>query len=223
MKLVNVSRRKALHKLAAAATGTTAAVVRLPTTHATRPAPTAEGDSQAGVLPSVLRPPTDPDLREPVVPWAKTLTAAELHTLAAICDVILPADERSPAASAVGVPDFVNEWVSAPYPTQTEDRQLIRGGLSWLNTESIKRFGKPFADLPSASKNKIADDICFVPKAKSLHRPGALFFDKLRTLCMGGFYTTDEGMTDIQYVGNAPAASFDGPPRAVLAHLKLKA
>jgi hypothetical protein len=36
-----------------------------------------------------------------------------------------------------------------------------------------------------------------------------------------GFHTTPQGGRDIQYVGNVPLTSFDGPPPEVLAHLKL--
>src|SRR5690606_19234849 len=60
----------------------------------------------------------DPDLMNPAVPWPRTLTDRELETAAALADMIIPADAHSPAASAVGVPDFVDEWVSAPYPEQ---------------------------------------------------------------------------------------------------------
>jgi hypothetical protein len=49
----------------------------------------------------------------------------------------LPADANSPAASAVGVPAFIDEWVSAPYPDQQQHRGVIRGGLAWLNTEAV--------------------------------------------------------------------------------------
>jgi hypothetical protein len=38
---------------------------------------------------------------------------------------------------------------------------------------------------------------------------------------MGGFYSTPEGMKDIQYLGNVPLAKFDGPPPEVVAYLKL--
>src|SRR6202035_3956091 len=43
------------------------------------------------------------------------MTETERRTAAALCDVILPADEVSPSASSIGVVDFLAEWVSAPY------------------------------------------------------------------------------------------------------------
>ena len=201
-----IPRRDALKWLASAA----AAVPVISTGKATAAEPT--------VAP---RTSTDPDLVKPIVPWNRILTEAELRTLAAICDVIIPEDEKSPAASAVGVPDFINEWVSAPYPTQMTDRQTIRGGLSWLNTEATQRFEQEFADLKPEQKTSICDDIAYLPKAKPEHLFGALFFAKLRDLTATGFYTTSQGMKDIGYVGNMPLTKFDGPPPAVMKHLGL--
>lgn len=166
---------------------------------------------------------SDPNYLKPESPWPRLLTAVELATTTALCDLIVPADDRSPAASAVGVPDFINEWVSAPYPLQLEDRAKIRGGLAWLNTESHKRFQKTFSALAEAEKTAICDDICFAPKAKPEHQIGAAFFDLFRRLTLGGFYSTDQIMReDLQYKGNIPIiGEYPGPPPEVLKYLGL--
>ncbi len=171
--------------------------------------------------PAPNRSATDPDLLKPSVPWARILSDAELATVSALCDVIIPADDQSPSASAVGVPDFINEWVSAPYPEQEADRVPIRGGLTWLNTESNRRFTKPFAELSAEQKQQICDDIAYVPNAKPGFEAAALFFARFRDLTATGFYTTREGMKDLQYIGNVPLATFDGPPPNVLEKLGL--
>ena len=41
---------------------------------------------------------TDPDLLDPVVPWEMVLTDEELGQVAVLADLIIPADDRSPAA-----------------------------------------------------------------------------------------------------------------------------
>jgi hypothetical protein len=164
---------------------------------------------------------TDPDLLEPVVPWDRTLTRQELRTLAALCDVIIPADGQSPSASKVKVPDFIDEWVSAPYPTQQEDKKQIRDGLVWIDAESQKRFQKRFADLNDKQKTAICDDICFVRKARAEFKTAAAFFAKMRDLTSSGFYTTKEGMKDLKYIGNLALAEFKGPPPEVLKYLRL--
>jgi len=214
-----IGRRDALKRIATAATAVAVVPHVAGAAAADQPA-----DGPARLNPAAAVPrgtPTDPDLLNPVVPWKKILTKDELRTTSALCDVIIPADDRSPSATAVGVPDFIDEWVSAPYPPFEEDRQIVRGGLAWINTESHKRFQKEFADLTNEQKHAICDDICHEPKAKPEHKVGARFFDKMRNLTLSGFYTTAEGWKDLPYVGNVSLANFDGPPPEVLKHLGL--
>ncbi len=165
---------------------------------------------------------TDPNLRAKIIPWNRVLTAPEMKTVTALCDVIIPADEKSPAASALGVPDFIDEWVSAPYPQHVADLTQVRAGLAWMDEDAARRFdGKPFAELTSAQQNAIADDLCDLAKAKPEHKAAAEFFAKMRNLAAGGFYSTPEGWQDIGYIGNVPLIEFPGPPPEVLRHLGL--
>ena len=162
---------------------------------------------------------TDPDVMKHYKPgdvWPLTFTEAQRRTVAVLCDVIIPADGRSPAASAVGIVDFLDEWISAPYPAQVEDREQVLPGLAWLEEESIKRFGRSFADLDDTQRTAICDDICHTAKAQPEFRPAARFFATFRDLTAGGFYTTPQGRQDLRYVGNMPLATFDGPPPEVL-------
>lgn len=163
---------------------------------------------------------SDPSLVQPVrCPWPLVLTAPELETATVLADVILPADEKSPSASAVGVPVFLNEWVSAPYPVQRKDLDTVRGGLSWLNTESFNRFGTDFTRLTEEQRTAICDDICYLPKARPEHLAGARFFAAFRDLCASGYYTTATGFEDLGYTGNRPSPTYDGAPKEVLAKL----
>ena len=162
---------------------------------------------------------TDPDLVKewkPGGPWPLTLTQDARLTTAALCDLIIPADEKSPAASAVGVVDFIDEWISAPYPQQRGDREIILPGLLWIEAESQKRFGKAFPALGEAQKGAIADDICSAARARPEFASAARFFAKFRDLTAGGFYTTPVGTRDIGYTGNVPLEKFDGPPLEAL-------
>lgn len=166
--------------------------------------------------------PADPDLVRPVVPWEPVLSSEEMETVRVLCDLILPEDEHSPSAAEVGVPDFINEWVSAPYEAQERDLVLVRGGLAWLNSHAVERFGAPFTELSREDQGAICDDLSYLPDAAPEHRVGARFFDKVRDLTVVGFYTTEEGMEDLGYVGNQPMASWDGPPPEVLERLGLE-
>ena len=98
---------------------------------------------------------------------------------------------------------------------------MILDGLSWLDSESKKRFKKVFVDLGETQRHQICDEICFEANAKPAFKKAARFFARFRDITAGGFYTTPEGMRDIQYLCNVPLTRFDGPPAEVLAYLKL--
>ena len=167
---------------------------------------------------------TDPDILKTYKPgdvWPLSFTDAQRATAAALCDVIIPADAKGPSASAVRVHEFIDEWISAPYPGHDRDKRIVVDGLAWLDQESQKRFQNDFVNLVGRQKNAICDDICYAPNAKPEFRQAAQFFRRYRDLTAGGYYSTPEGMKDIGYVGNVALDKFDGPPPEVLKKLGL--
>lgn len=163
--------------------------------------------------------PSDPFLKNAKPTWEMKLMPAELTTLAALCDTIIPADEKSPAASKLGAPAYINEYVSSPGRDNVLSQ--VRGGIIWINNESVTRFSKPFHQLSDAERVQICDEICFVPNAKPGYVAGAMFFDRVRDLTSTAFYTTPEGWKDIGYIGNVALPEFPGPPVEVLQRLGL--
>ena len=166
----------------------------------------------------------DPNLQENYAPgdlWPLTLTEAQRRAATALADVIIPADDQSPAASQLHVVDFIDEWISAPYPTQQWHRGVVTSGLDWTDAEAGKRFQTAFDKLSDAQKQAICDDICYEPKAAQEFKAAATFFAVFRNLTAGGFYTTPAGWKDIGYVGNVALERFEGPPPEVLKHVGL--
>ncbi len=163
----------------------------------------------------------DPDMLNPVVPWSLVLTDSELRTLKVLCDLIIPADDVSPSAGALGAQDYINEYVSAPYEHCRQDLIKVRGGIVWIDSESQRRFDKTFAVLEPQRQTAICDDIKWEQSARPQYKTGAGFFAKVRDLTATAFYTTEQGMADIGYVGNKPLAAFEGPPDEVLKKLGL--
>ena len=164
---------------------------------------------------------TDPDLIKVYKPgelWPLTFTPRQRRMAKVLCDLIIPADASSPSASAVGVVDFLDEWVSAPYKRNREDRTLLLEGFARVDREAASRngAGKSFVALSHKQQTAICDDICFVAKAKPGLVEAAQFFARYRDLTAGGFYTTPQGRKDVRYVGNVPLPRFDGPPLEVL-------
>jgi gluconate 2-dehydrogenase subunit 3-like protein len=167
--------------------------------------------------------------------WPLTLTAPQRRLAGILADIIIPADDHSPSASGVGVVDFIDEWISAPYPAGQRggamderaprpgerDRTIILGGFSWLDAEAARRFGKGFSDLDAGAQHGICDDICDESRVATERGTAARFFALYRDLTAGGFYSTPVGRKDLGYIGNVPLARFDGPPSALLKKLNL--
>ncbi len=167
---------------------------------------------------------TDPDLGREYKPgelWPLTFSATQRRTAAALCAAIIPAEGATPSAAAAGVPDFIDEWISAPYADQQKDRSPVLDGLDWIEQEAQRRSGKSFADLDDHQVAAICDDICHAPDAKPGLADAAKFFARFRDLTAGGFYSTPAGMKDIGYIGNTPQAEFKGPTPEALRHLGL--
>ena len=133
----------------------------------------------------------DPHLLKKEIPWPRVLTSAEKQTVAVLADLIIPADEYGPAASAVGVPDFIDEWVSAPYDQQRGDLKTIREGLAWFDTEAKRRFGKIYAEATAAEQIKLLDLV--LVEGSPERKAGYSFFKLFRDRAAGGYYSTAEG------------------------------
>jgi Gluconate 2-dehydrogenase subunit 3 len=167
---------------------------------------------------------TDPNLTKTYRPgdfWPLTLTPDQRRLAAVLSDLIIPADEHSASASAVGVVDFIDEWVSAPYPKHTRDRPIVLEGFRWLGDEATRRSGKGFADLDAAGQAAICDSICDASRATAERRAAARFFALYRDLTAAAYYSSPAGRTDLGYIGNVPLASFDGAPPELLKKLNL--
>ncbi len=164
---------------------------------------------------------TDPNLIHPApAPWPKTLTEAQRQSLAALADLLIPKEGDLPAASEVGVIEVLDEWVSAPYPNQQVHRSMLLSGLDWCDRESTRRFGQPFAAAAADEQLAIMDEIAGPEGAPELEGPRQ-FFSGLRTLVVGAYYTSPEGVQELGYQGNTPiSGEWPGPSAEAMAHLQ---
>jgi hypothetical protein len=138
-------------------------------------------------------------------------TAKERKTIEILCDIIIPADEKSGSATDAGVPDFI-EFMMKDYP---QFQLPVRGGLMWLNNECSKRFGKEFIDCSESDRMLVIEDIAWPDNASPEMSQGVKFFNLMRNLTATGFFTSAMGIKDLGYVGNKPN-EWDGVPEEVL-------
>lgn len=175
----------------------------------------AEGVALPSGLAQEVKPATSGYGQDPVMAktykkgeaWPLTMSDAEKKATVALADMIFPADDLGPAASEVRVADFIDEWISAPYPRQKGDRGVIVPGLRTMDEECRKHFGKAFADLSGEEKKKACDTM-----AKGNH-----FFNVFVNLASGAYYSDPRCWKALGYVGNSPyGGPFKGPPEEVL-------
>jgi hypothetical protein len=168
---------------------------------------------------------SDPNVTRVYAPgdlWPLTFDPLQRRTAVDLADVIFPADHFGPAASTLRVADYIDEWISAPYPVQKGDRTVILEGLAWLEGESQTRFKAGFEGITSEQQRQICDDIAWAPTAQPQFRKAAHFFHRFRNIAAGAYYGTAEGWKAIGYIGNQPMQSFPGPPPEVLERLGLE-
>lgn len=199
--LIRVDRRTTLGWLAGALAGT------LP-----GHAPAAAKTPAAGrFIPTPGGYGTDPDLNAPTIPWPRTLGPARLRLVADLADIILPADETGPAPSALGIQDFVDEWVSAPYPAQRADRRVILAGLADIARQARQGHPDGWPALSDPARLALLDT-----RAQDAH-PHHAFFLRVRFLVVGAYFTSDVGARALGYTGNVALDSYPPPSGTALA------
>lgn len=144
----------------------------------------------------------------------KFFTEHEFATVTVLANLIIPADDRSGNAQEAGVPEFI-EFMMKDQPHQ---QTPIRGGLRWLDIETLRRFEKAFVDCSEEQQKQILDDIAWPDSALPEMSQGVAFFNRFRDLVASGFWSSKTGIADIQYIGNVGTV-WNGAPQEWLERL----
>jgi gluconate 2-dehydrogenase gamma chain len=131
-------------------------------------------------------------------------------TLRSLCDAIIPADEKSGGAIQAGAPEFIDLLTS-----ENKEYQLdLGGGIMWLDGFCSDRFGNPYLSCTTEQKTQVLDLIAY--RKNALSDPslsqGVEFFAFLRNLTTDGFYSSEIGIADLEYIGNTFVREFPGCP-----------
>jgi gluconate 2-dehydrogenase gamma chain len=158
----------------------------------------------------------------------KFFTAHEWATVRVLVDLIIPKDERSGSATDAGVPEFM-DFLMLDLPVTGESDRMrrqtaMRGGLRWLDGESLRRVQKTFVDCTPAERTAVLDDIAWPERARDnpTISNGVAFFNSFRDLTASGFWSSKIGIEDLQYMGNVANPDWEGCPAEALTHLGLK-
>ena len=135
----------------------------------------------------------------------------EMATITILADIIIPRDEVSGSASDAKVPDFI-DFIVRDMP---QHQVPMRGGLRWLDMYCLKKYNKSFTDCSADERIAVVDEIAYPQKARPEVKQGVAFFSLMRNLTASGFYTSEIGVKDLQYMGNTPN-KWNGVPDDVL-------
>jgi gluconate 2-dehydrogenase subunit 3-like protein len=175
----------------------------------------AVGAALGGVAPAVYERVirrTREAVESPVAFTPQFFTPHEWRTVRVLADLVIPADGRSGSATDAGVPEFMDFMLM-----ERESHQIpIRGGLRWLDSESVERFAAPFVELQPDQQGAILDDVAWPARARPEMTVGVAFFRRFRDLTASGFFSSKIGMEDLRYMGNRAVPAWDGcPPEAL--------
>ena len=140
----------------------------------------------------------------------KFFSAHQYQTLTSLCDAIIPADEHSAGAVQAGAPEFIDLLTS-----ENRDYQLaLGGGMMWLDGLCADRFDSTYLACSAAQKKQVLDWSAYRKNADqdAALSQGVEFFAFLRRLTSDGFYTSEIGIKDLQYIGNTFLQEFPGCP-----------
>ena len=135
----------------------------------------------------------------------------ELVTIAVLCDIILPNNHPNGGALDAGLPDFVEFMVK----DREQYKLPVRGGIAWLDSYSIENFGPDFINISESQRLSICNEIAYPDNQASELQAGISFFSLMRNLTLTGYFTTELGFRDLDYMGNTPNV-WDGVPETVL-------
>ncbi len=123
-----------------------------------------------------------------------------------LTDIIIPADDHSPGASAAKVSLFIDLMVAN---SRKDVQEHWLAGLNAVETESQKRFAKPFPQCDAAQQDQI-----MAAMAANEGKPATdleRFFARLKSMTIDGYYTSEIGIhKELQYKGGTALAEFPG-------------
>jgi hypothetical protein len=139
----------------------------------------------------------------------QTFDDHQWQTVHVLCDLIIPADEHSGSASQAGVPEFIDDWLAfrAEQDGNLDLTAKVFGGLMWLDRQAQPAT---FVSLSGDDQKKILDRIAYPSKATGEDHQFVPFFNEIRSLTVGGFFSSKMGVEYLPYLGNVAVEEWKG-------------
>ena len=133
-------------------------------------------------------------------------TSEDMETLDRLTEILIPADEHSPGASAALVNRFLDVLVSEG---PDAGRRIWREGLDLVDTEARRLFQRAFRACEPAQQEQIVSTMARneLNPSTDLER----FFRTVKRMTIDGYYTSKIGIhQELEYQGNTALAAFEG-------------
>ena len=130
----------------------------------------------------------------------------QMDTIAALSEIIIPADGHSPGAKAAGVDQFIAETVATSKETT---HKFWTDGLAAVDKMAQLAYGKDFVDCRPEQQVDLVGKI-----SQNEEHPDTLeerFFVTVKQSTVDGYYLSEVGIhQDLEYQGNTALAEFPG-------------
>ncbi|AQG81473.1 gluconate 2-dehydrogenase subunit 3 family protein [Spirosoma montaniterrae] len=143
-------------------------------------------------------------------------TADEFALLRAICDRLIPQDDRSDAERvdiAGGIDERLTENKSNGwrYDEMPPDRDAYQLGLRGINQSAELVFGKPFVALSTEQQDSVLKAVQALDSPDSAWQtlPADRFFEELLAEAVENYYSHPLAQAEIDYVGFADAKGWE--------------
>lgn len=148
----------------------------------------------------------------------KTFTKKQFATLERLTDLIIPVEEGKPGAVAAGAA----AWIDMISSENDKLKGIYTSGFRWLDGAMKTRGATDFVSAPAAEQTALLDLIAYRRTSTEQPElaPGVEFFTWVRRMTVDAFYTSEIGIKDIDYRGNAPMGSYPSPTDAIEYALK---
>lgn len=121
------------------------------------------------------------------------------ETVVVLSELIIPATD-TPGAKAAKVNQYIDLIL---HDGDLDDRHAFLKGLGWLDGHSIDKHDKPFVGLTEPQQVAILTELD-EGKDDSL-KAGQAFFRQVKGLTVEGYYTSREGIAELNKGGRVPA------------------
>jgi hypothetical protein len=123
----------------------------------------------------------------------------QLETVATLCDLIIPTTD-TPGARAARTHEFIDLLLNDG-PVDRRNRFL--SGLAWLDGYAIRQHKQPFVRCGQSEQVAMLKTL---ESGKSEDtKPGLDFFRDIKSLTVMGYYTSREGIAELNKGGRVPS------------------